>query len=126
MLTICSSGVSGVGSDVVSVSVNEGDSVVFHTGVKTNEQEDIKWYFEDTRIAQISGDLSHKCTDVHCEDSDERFRNKLKLENQTGSLTITDINTTDSGVYELKIIRSTSSSEKIFNVTVNGESLLNV
>ncbi|XP_058618015.1 uncharacterized protein LOC131531339 isoform X2 [Onychostoma macrolepis] len=120
MLTVCSSGVSAVGSDVVSVSVKEGDSVIFHTGVKTNQQEDIKWYFDDTRIAQISGDLSHKCTDVQCEDGDERFRDKLKLDSQTGSLTI--MNITNSGVYELKIISSTSSSEKIFNVIVNGVS----
>ncbi len=124
MLTVCSSGASVVGSDVVSVK--EGDSVIFHTGVKTNQQEDIKWYFEDTRIAQISGDLSNSCTDVQCEDGDERFRDRLKLDHQTGSLTITNITNTDSGVYELKIISSTSSSEKIFNVIVNGESLMNV
>ncbi|XP_043079748.1 uncharacterized protein LOC122328101 [Puntigrus tetrazona] len=114
--------VSGVGSDVVPVSLKEGDSVIFDTGVKTKQQEDIKWYFYDTRIAQISGDLIHACTDVQCKDSDERFRNRLKLENQTGSLTVMNITNTDSGLYELKIISSTSSSEKIFNVTVNGVS----
>ncbi|XP_043078776.1 uncharacterized protein LOC122327457 [Puntigrus tetrazona] len=115
-------GVSGVGSDVVPVSLKEGDSVIFDTGVKTKQQEDIKWYFYDTRIAQISGDLIHICTDVQCKDSDERFRNRLKLENQTGSLTVMNITNTDSGLYELKIISSTSSSEKIFNVTINGVS----
>ncbi|XP_016344348.1 uncharacterized protein LOC107690505 isoform X2 [Sinocyclocheilus anshuiensis] len=119
ILFFLNNGVSGVGSDVVSVSVKEGDSVIFHTGVETNKQEDIKWYFTDTRIAQISGDLSSICTDVQCEDGDERFRDKLKLDSQTGSLTLTDITNTVSGVYELKIISSTSSSEKIFNVIVN-------
>ncbi|KAL0161695.1 hypothetical protein M9458_045420, partial [Cirrhinus mrigala] len=56
---------------------------------------------------------------VKCEDGEERFRDRLKLDNQTGSLTITNITNTDSGVYDLKIISSTSSSDKTFNVIVN-------
>ncbi|KAL1251718.1 hypothetical protein QQF64_019514 [Cirrhinus molitorella] len=117
---VLGNGVSGFGSDVVPVSVKEGDLVMFKTGVKTKEQEDIKWYFKDTRIAQISGDLSHSCTDVKCEDGEEKFRDRLKLDPETGSLTITDISNTDSGLYDLKIISSTSSSDRIYNVTVNG------
>ncbi|XP_052445415.1 uncharacterized protein LOC127987199 isoform X2 [Carassius gibelio] len=109
---------SDVGSDKLSVSVMEGDSVTLHTGVKTNQQEDIKWYFIDTRIAQISGDLRFICTDVQCNEGTERFRNRLKLDHQTGSLTIMNITNTDSGEYKLKIISSTSSSEKNFNVIV--------
>uniref|UniRef100_A0A8C1KZ57 Immunoglobulin domain-containing protein n=1 Tax=Cyprinus carpio TaxID=7962 RepID=A0A8C1KZ57_CYPCA len=109
---------SGVGSDKLSVSVMEGDSVIFHTDVKRNQQEDIKWYFSDTRIAQISGDLSLICTDVQCNEGTERFRDRLKLDHQTGSLTIMNITNTDSGDYKLKIIGSTSSSEKTFNVIV--------
>ncbi|XP_026054491.1 carcinoembryonic antigen-related cell adhesion molecule 1-like [Carassius auratus] len=115
-------GVSGVGSDKLSVSVMEGDSVIFHTGVDTKHQEDIKWYFFDTRIAQISGDLSKICIDVQCNEGTERYRDRLKLDHQTGSLTIMNTRTTDSGDYELKIISSTSSSEKMFNVTVSGVS----
>ncbi|XP_058617574.1 uncharacterized protein LOC131531040 isoform X2 [Onychostoma macrolepis] len=111
---------SGVGSDEVSVFVMEGDSVIFHTGVETSQQEDIKWYFSGTRIAQINGALSYICTDVKCNKGTERFRDRLKLDNQTGSLTIMNIRNTNSGLYELKIIRSSSGSDKIFNVTVNG------
>ncbi|XP_051764117.1 uncharacterized protein LOC127520214 [Ctenopharyngodon idella] len=115
-------GASGVGSD--KVSVKEGDSVTLHTGVQTNQQEEIKWYLNDIRIAQISGDLSTICTDVQCNDGTERFRDRLKLDHQTGSLTITDISNTDSGDYKLKIISSSSSSssEKIFVITVYGVS----
>uniref|UniRef100_A0A9J7X816 Immunoglobulin domain-containing protein n=1 Tax=Cyprinus carpio carpio TaxID=630221 RepID=A0A9J7X816_CYPCA len=122
MLFFLDNGVSGVGSDKLSVSVMEGDSVIFHTDVKRNQQEDIKWYFSDTRIAQISGDLSLICTDVQCNEGTERFRDRLKLDHQTGSLTIMNITNTDTGVYELKIISSRSSSDKIFNVTVSGVS----
>ncbi|XP_026106630.1 uncharacterized protein LOC113078546 isoform X3 [Carassius auratus] len=110
--------VSGVGADGESVSVMEGDLATLITDVKTTQQEDIKWYFDDTRIAQITGDLSFICTDVGCNEDTERFRDRLKLDHQTGSLTITDVNTTDSGLYELKIISIRRSSEKSFSVTV--------
>ncbi|XP_039538674.1 uncharacterized protein LOC120486601 [Pimephales promelas] len=120
ILFLLDNGSSGADTDDVSLSVMEGDSVTLNTGVQTNQQEVIKWYFNDTRIAQISGDLSDICTDVQCEDGDERFRDRLKLDNQTGSLTIT--HTTYSGLYELKIITSRSSSDKIFRLSVTGVS----
>ncbi|CAM4659937.1 unnamed protein product [Leuciscus chuanchicus] len=112
--------VSGVGSD--EVSVMEGDSITLNTGVQTNQQEDIKWYFSSTRIAQISGDQSKICTDVQCNEGTERFRDRLKLDHQTGSLTITNITSTDSGEYKLKIF-SSSDSEKIFSVSVTDVSV---
>uniref|UniRef100_A0A671NI26 Immunoglobulin domain-containing protein n=1 Tax=Sinocyclocheilus anshuiensis TaxID=1608454 RepID=A0A671NI26_9TELE len=113
-------GVSG--SDGVSVSVTEGDSVTLHTNVSLNQQEKIHWYFNDIRIAYIKGDLSNSCTDVQCNSGTERFRDRLKLDHQTGSLNITNTRTTDSGEYKLEIIKG-SESETIFSVTVIGESL---
>ncbi|KAF4097205.1 uncharacterized protein LOC131531160 isoform X2 [Onychostoma macrolepis] len=107
-----------VATDGLSAFVKEGDSVTLHTDVTTNQQEDIKWYFNDTRIAQITGDLSYICTDVQCNEGTERFRDRLKLDHQTGSLTITNTRNIDSGDYELKIISIRSSSEKTFSVTV--------
>ncbi|XP_059424834.1 carcinoembryonic antigen-related cell adhesion molecule 1-like [Carassius carassius] len=106
-----SSGVFGDVSDEVSVSVMEGDSVTL-IYVETNKQEDIKWYFNDTQIAEIAGNHSKIYTDNQ---DKERFGNRLQV-NQTGSLTITNITNTDSGEYKLQI---NSSSENIFNVTVN-------
>ncbi|XP_059399816.1 uncharacterized protein LOC132131740 [Carassius carassius] len=110
-------GVSAVETDVLSVSVMEGDSITLNTGFETNQQDDIKWYFSATRIAQISGDLSKTCTDIQCNKGTERFKDRLKLDHQTGSLTITNI--TDSGLYQLRIISIRKSSEKTFNVTVH-------
>ncbi|KAL1251702.1 hypothetical protein QQF64_019498 [Cirrhinus molitorella] len=101
-------------SEEESAFVMEGDSVTLHTDVETNQQEKIRWYFNDARIAQINGDFSMICTDVQCNEGAERFRDRLKLENQTGSLTITNTRTTDSGVYRLRIISSNSVSEKVF------------
>ncbi|KAL0161263.1 hypothetical protein M9458_044988, partial [Cirrhinus mrigala] len=91
----------------VPVSVTEGDSVTLHTEFERKHQESIKWYVSSIRIAQIN---------VQCNEGTERFRDRLKLDHQTGSLTITNIRITDSGEYELII--SSSSSEKIFSVSV--------
>jgi len=121
-LFISSSGASAVYTDRVSVFMMEGDSVTLNTGVKTNQQEKIKWYFNNTRIAQINGDLSKICTDVQCNNDTDRFRDRLKLDHQTGSLTITNTTNTHSGEYKLQIIGSNTISETIFSKTVNGES----
>nr|XP_009294299.1 uncharacterized protein LOC101883331 isoform X2 [Danio rerio] len=102
-----------------TVPVMEGDSLTLHTNTKTKQQEKIKWFFDHTRIAQINGDLSFICADVQCEDGDERFRNRLKLDHQTGSLTITNTTFTDEGDYQLQIIGSSSNSVKIFNIIVH-------
>ncbi|XP_050958380.1 uncharacterized protein LOC127159633 isoform X2 [Labeo rohita] len=108
-----------VGADEVPVSVTEGDPVTLHTDVKVDQHEKIKWYFNDTRIAQITGDLSKICTGVQCNDGTERFTDRLKLDHQTGSLTIMNTRTTDSGRYTLEIYRdSDNDSEKIFKVAV--------
>uniref|UniRef100_A0A672KXB0 Immunoglobulin domain-containing protein n=1 Tax=Sinocyclocheilus grahami TaxID=75366 RepID=A0A672KXB0_SINGR len=87
------------------------------TGIKTNQPEIIIWYFNDNLIAVITGDLSYVCTDVQCEDGAGRFRDRLKLDLQTGSLTIMNIRTTDSGVYHLEI-NSRRGTISIFNVTI--------
>ncbi|XP_059399352.1 uncharacterized protein LOC132131349 [Carassius carassius] len=112
-------GASGV--DIDEVSAMEGDSVTLHTDVNTNQREIIRWYFNDIRIAQITGDLRKICTDVECNEGTERFRDRLKLDHQTGSLTITNITNTDSGEYKL-LISGSSDSEKIFSVNVHGVS----
>uniref|UniRef100_A0A671SE11 Immunoglobulin domain-containing protein n=1 Tax=Sinocyclocheilus anshuiensis TaxID=1608454 RepID=A0A671SE11_9TELE len=106
---------------LVPVFVMVEDSVTLNTNVKTNQQEKIKWFFNHTRIAQISDYLSKTCTDVQCNEGTERFRDRLKLDHQTGSLTIMNIIYTDPGLYKLQIISSNSISEKIFSVTIHGE-----
>ncbi|KTF73394.1 hypothetical protein cypCar_00045877, partial [Cyprinus carpio] len=173
--------VSGVDTDEESVSVMERDTVTLHTGVKTNQQEKVKWFFNNTCIARITGDLSFICTDVQCNEEilqqllvcvsdvpaaqrdektksvvegqsvtldpgvtknpndvmtwyfndaliaeitgdQKRFRDRLKLNNQTGSLTITNTRTTDSGDYKLLISSSSSvvvvTSLKSFNISI--------
>uniref|UniRef100_A0A673KXT3 Ig-like domain-containing protein n=1 Tax=Sinocyclocheilus rhinocerous TaxID=307959 RepID=A0A673KXT3_9TELE len=117
---ICSlPGVSGVGADEESVFVMEGDSVTLHTNIEANQQGKMRWYFNDTQVAAIIGEKREICTDDECK---EIFRDRLKLDHQTGSLTITNTRTTDSGVYKRKVINSGSFSDKIFSVSVHGVS----
>lgn len=90
----------------------DGDSVTLYTGVRTSQHERITWYFNLIRIAQINGDRSRNCTDVQCNEGTERFRDRLKLDKETGDLTILNIRTADdTGVYQL-IIYSDSSYNK--------------
>ncbi|XP_043078665.1 carcinoembryonic antigen-related cell adhesion molecule 1-like isoform X2 [Puntigrus tetrazona] len=114
--------VTGTSDADGDVSVMEGDSVTLHTGVKINQSYRIRWFYDNTRIAQIAGGKSSVCTG----ECPERFRDRLTLDNQTGSLTFTNINITHAGQYKLQIIISSSSSgsviNKIFSVTVYGVS----
>ncbi|XDV23608.1 hypothetical protein PO909_028117 [Leuciscus waleckii] len=77
------------------------------------------WKFGDEKslIAEISRDTGVPPTsDV----PDGRFRDRLKLDHQTGSLTITNITTEHAGVYEVEIIGA-KLVPKIFRVSVYGE-----
>ncbi|XP_050950087.1 hepatocyte cell adhesion molecule-like [Labeo rohita] len=100
-----------------SMSVTEGDSVTLHTGVtQIRVDDDILWNFgaEKSQIAKMKKKKQiFNTSDV----PDGRFRNRLKLDNQTGSLTITDITTQHAGVYQLEIAGAKKSS-KTFSIFV--------
>ncbi len=131
-LLVCVSDVPGVEMNKTQTkSVKEGESVTLDLGVMKNPKDLMMWYFNDTFIAKINGNPSRICTDDQCEDADVRFRNRLKLDHQTGSLTITNTRTTDSGLYHLEIITNSSSirrrhiisiaSQNSFSVPITGE-----
>ncbi|KTF94030.1 hypothetical protein cypCar_00034802 [Cyprinus carpio] len=61
--------------------------------------------------------MSKKKQNNSCDFPDGRFRDRLKLDNQTGSLTITDITTEHAGLYELDI-SGAKKTLKTFNVSV--------
>ncbi len=99
------------------LSVAEGDSVTLQTdATEIHEDEDILWYFEDKKsvIAKINRETK---TD---DGLDERFRDRLKLDDQTGSLTITNTTTKHAGLYKLEISGAKLKS-KTFSVSVYGE-----
>ncbi|XP_057181501.1 uncharacterized protein LOC130548624 [Triplophysa rosa] len=97
--------------EVKSVSVMEGNSVTLHTDLTEIRGDDlILWMFgpQETPIAEIY----QQNISIY---NDERFRDKLMLDNRTGSLTITNISITNSGLYQLLIMTRNRTS---FNVTV--------
>ncbi|XDV23588.1 hypothetical protein PO909_028109, partial [Leuciscus waleckii] len=98
-----------------SVSVMEGDSVTLNSDLtEIHEDDDILWRFgaKSVNIAEISRKSGIFFT---YDGPDGRFRDRLKLDHQTGSLTITNTTTEHTGVYQLEITRVKWSS-KIFSV----------
>ncbi|KAL0153106.1 hypothetical protein M9458_051600 [Cirrhinus mrigala] len=81
--------------------VIEGDSVTLHTDTELQKDDVIMWQFGDekTPIATInSGTRSFSTSDG----PGARFRDRLKLDDQTGSLTITNITAEHSGLYQVR------------------------
>ncbi|XP_052446529.1 SLAM family member 9-like [Carassius gibelio] len=103
-------------NEMQSVSVMEGDHVTLKTNVaELNGDDDITWKYgaEKYLIVKISEKRNVSKFDV----PDERFRDRVKLDNETLSLTITNITTQHTGLYEQQI-RGTKLSSKTFNVSV--------
>ncbi|XP_016120742.1 natural killer cell receptor 2B4-like, partial [Sinocyclocheilus grahami] len=98
-------------------SVMEGDSVTLNTDdTEILEDDDILWKFgvKMSLIAQIRRYPGiFNTSDV----PDGRFRDRLKLDNQTGSLTITNTTSEHAGLYKLEISGAKRSS-KTFSVYV--------
>ncbi|XP_067270818.1 CD48 antigen-like [Pseudorasbora parva] len=97
----------------------EGDSVTLHTDLTELQEDDgIVWKFgaEKSLIAEIvkAAGVFSTSDDV----LDGRFRDRLKLDHQTGSLTITNISTEHDGDYSLEISAAKLTS-KIFSVFVH-------
>ncbi|ROJ25802.1 hypothetical protein DPX16_1008 [Anabarilius grahami] len=103
--------------EMKSVSETEGESVTLQTDTETHSDELIVWRFGDEGKLIAKHDLEAKSPPLY--DPDERFRDRLKLDHQTGSLTITKFRITDSGVYKVKISSSKQTLHKRFTVTVS-------
>ncbi|KAK9967263.1 hypothetical protein ABG768_001670 [Culter alburnus] len=117
IFVLCCWSLTGVfGADEVkSMSVMEGEFVTLHTDLtEIHEDDDILWKSAAKDIAKISTEKQiisiSNCTDG-------RFRDRLKLDDHTGSLTIMNITTEHAGVYQLDI-SGLKLTTKTFNVTV--------
>uniref|UniRef100_A0A673HTW6 Ig-like domain-containing protein n=1 Tax=Sinocyclocheilus rhinocerous TaxID=307959 RepID=A0A673HTW6_9TELE len=111
--------IAGAEAEMKSVSVKEGDPVTLHVP-QLQGDELIVWRFGDEGKLIAKADIEAKSSPLY--DTDGRFRDRLQLNDQTGSLTITNTRTTDSGLYTAKISSNKQTSYKKFTVTVSGES----
>ncbi|XP_077083209.1 uncharacterized protein LOC143736357 [Siphateles boraxobius] len=109
--------------EIKSVSVMEGDSVSLNSSLtEMKDYNVIQWRFgnENTLIAKINKWFDR--ITVYDNDLDGRFRDRLKLDNQTGSLTITNTTTEHTGYYLLLMFSQqriiSNSFSKAFRVSV--------
>lgn len=104
-----------VADGVKTVIVMEGDSVTLNTNVTEIKRDDtVLWMFGDDNsiIANMN-----EAAGIFSTKEDERFGDRLELDKQTGFLTIRNIRTEHTGLYQLKI-KSTTETTKRFSVTV--------
>ncbi|XP_048054310.1 uncharacterized protein LOC125273084 [Megalobrama amblycephala] len=104
-------------NETQSVPVMEGDSVTLYIdAAEIQKGDNILWKYgaEKQIIAEISRNYGLFIT---YDGPDGRFRDRLKLDNQTGSLTITNITTEHDGVYQLEI-SGVELTTKTFSVSV--------
>ncbi|XP_057181355.1 SLAM family member 9-like [Triplophysa rosa] len=119
VLRLCCSGVFGVDPDEVkSVSVLEGHYVTLHTNVTDIQRiRLLLWKFGPTEALIVKINKEANKTSVYADVQDGMFRDRLQVDDQTGSLTITNNRIAHSGLYQITI----SSWQKTtcrFNVTV--------
>ncbi|XP_016314664.1 uncharacterized protein LOC107667502 isoform X1 [Sinocyclocheilus anshuiensis] len=115
LLCVCLWRLVDVTDEVKTISVMEGDPVTLHTDAnKIQTYLLIQWMFGNTRIAEV-GKLTQ--TNSTYDGPDGRFRGRLQLD-QTGSLTITNTRTTDSGLYQVTVF-SRETSYMSFSVMVS-------
>ncbi|CAM4659248.1 unnamed protein product [Leuciscus chuanchicus] len=98
--------------NVSSMSVKEGDPALLQTAATIQPGDLILWTFGAENRLLVKADS--KITDINNE--------RLELNKMTGSLTIRNIRTTDSGHYKLQIINTEQTTFRRFNVTVTDSS----
>ncbi|XP_065099313.1 natural killer cell receptor 2B4-like isoform X2 [Paramisgurnus dabryanus] len=116
LLCLCFLTVPGVfGDEVKSVSVMEGDSVTLQTDTVKQKDDRIVWYYgpENTFVARINGKANSSMLS-----DDERFKDRVMVDNQTEDLIITDVTPQNSGDYTVKISSNNKVSYKKFSVNV--------
>ncbi|XP_052445569.1 uncharacterized protein LOC127987326 isoform X2 [Carassius gibelio] len=109
-----------------------GDSVTLNSDLsEMNDDDEIQWRFgyKNTLIAEINKRADNMT--IYDDVLDGRFRDRLKLDNKTGSLTITDLRTEHTGLYELErkrlgksfslFIIDEISTKKGDSVTINSD-----
>ncbi|XP_055072657.2 SLAM family member 5 [Misgurnus anguillicaudatus] len=109
---------TGVNTDEMkSVSVTEGESVVLNTDLTEILKDDlILWTYGAKSIHLAKINRLQK--EIFKDGGVERFEERLKLNDQTGDLAITNISTDLSGLYRTEIITGNKVLKKNFTLTV--------
>ncbi|XP_026121370.1 uncharacterized protein LOC113101121 [Carassius auratus] len=98
--------------EVKTVSVMEGESVTLNPDLtQIQGVNEILWRFGGSTIAKKDGN------DIVYEDV-KGFKDRLQLDNQTGSLTITNVRINHSGLYKAEIRHNSGTLYPKFSLTV--------
>lgn len=102
------------GERTIKMSAMEGDSVILHTNITQLQNEDqILWMLKNNSVNNSDTVLAKVYKRYNISSI---YNDKLKLNSQTGSLTIMRI--TDSGLYQLEMINSNGTLITRFCVIV--------
>ncbi|XP_065099529.2 uncharacterized protein [Paramisgurnus dabryanus] len=94
----------------------EGDSVTLHTNLtELQEDDEIEWLFGVESPDEMIAEYNREANTTSF--NDERFKNHLYVNHQTGDLIITNITNKHTGLYKVKIITNTVIFKQ-FSVTV--------
>ncbi|KAI4894154.1 hypothetical protein NFI96_010644, partial [Prochilodus magdalenae] len=106
------------GEEVITLQVQEGNTVTIDTG-KTGLQSvpQILWFYGPENIKIVDSQITGG--EIITDYNRDRFRDRLQLDRNNGSLTIRNISREDSGVYKLQINKK-EREVRNFSVVVNG------
>ncbi|XP_077093937.1 uncharacterized protein LOC143746090 [Siphateles boraxobius] len=104
--------------EIKALLVTKGNSETLHIDTKLQKRDLILWRFGAEGSLITKGDTEENHASQY-DGEDGRFRNRLKMDIVTGSLTINDIEPEHAGEYRLKIISDRRILLKKFTVTVS-------
>lgn len=95
------------------VSAPEGGSFTFPLDVPDAQKYDwITWIFENATIAEIKQNRPRP----------EYYRDRLQMNDQTRSLTIKDVKSTDAGLYKLQVVGQNQNLKiRAYRLTVSSK-----
>lgn len=94
--------------------MKEGESVPLETDTEIQSDDEILWTFGPENRLVVK-------TDSGKTSIGQKFTGRVDLNTSNGSLTIKNIETTDTGHFKLQIINSKHTTFRRFNVIVTGE-----
>ncbi|XP_066517994.1 CD48 antigen-like isoform X2 [Hoplias malabaricus] len=96
---------STAGEEVVKLQELEGNTVIIHTGLTAVQSDaQILWFYGPEKADMKIVDSQVFRGETVIDYNTERFRDRLQLNRNSGSLTIRNISREDSGLYKLQII----------------------
>ncbi|XP_066517991.1 CD48 antigen-like isoform X2 [Hoplias malabaricus] len=102
---------STAGEEVVKLQELEGNTVIIHTGLTAVQNDShILWFYGPEKVESRIVNSHIFRGETVIEYFTERFRDRLQLNRNSGSLTIRNISREDSGLYQLQVINGRPSA----------------